>query len=162
MSHCFTSLYVADPATFLASNSVPGTIFPLKTVKLKYIFLSLDFYPVNVVNNAIWLSSPKRPSVVRLQQLLASGQDIGLPIPSQRPCTFSVISSHFRPFDQTHYTRKLIRILYFFYVIKNSSHKKSTAPLSSILSLIFFLFPFLFLPSIHPPMHHPIHPSIHP
>ena len=51
-------LYVADPATFLASNSVLGPHFPLRTAGLsvmekKYTFLSLRYHLISIVNITI-------------------------------------------------------------------------------------------------------------
>ena len=53
ISYCLLCLYVADPATFLVSNSVLGPYFPLKTVRF-FIYgrtlRKLYFYLINIVN----------------------------------------------------------------------------------------------------------------
>ena len=66
-------LYVADPATFLASSSVLGSYFPLREARLftygkKEIYLSLSRHLVNIVD--IKILSLKCKNYVVLKSLV--------------------------------------------------------------------------------------------
>ena len=84
-SHCFT-LNVADPATFLASNSVLGTLFSLEQLidslwGKKQTFLSLYYDLINIVNTKILILSFFSKSTWRPFEYIKCNNDVLLHFP---------------------------------------------------------------------------------
>ena len=77
IAYCFT-LFICDPSTFLASSSVLGPYFPLRTGCL-FTYMELYHYLICIFKFSVWISSRKLYSALRKQhvQLVITSHQFG-------------------------------------------------------------------------------------